>query len=64
LMPAPIPWSALEGPCATAWWWPEATEKMKHHHSHIILALAGESGNLVQRHVTLTHFTAAVAPET
>ena len=28
-MPAPIPWSNLEGPCATAWWWPDATEKMK-----------------------------------
>jgi hypothetical protein len=25
LVPAPIPWSQLAGPCATAWWWPEAT---------------------------------------
>ena len=27
LMPAPIPWSNLEGPCETAWWWPEAGGK-------------------------------------
>ncbi len=64
LMPAAIPWSALEGPCATAWWWPEASEKMKDHASHILVVLAGESGNLVQRHVTLTHLTAAVAAHT
>jgi hypothetical protein len=25
LVPGPIPWPDLEGPCATAWWWPEAT---------------------------------------
>ena len=43
LMPEPIPWSALEGPCATAWWWPEASEKMKSHTSHILVALAGET---------------------
>src|SRR6186713_167825 len=24
LMPAPIPWSDLQGPCATSWLWPEA----------------------------------------
>jgi hypothetical protein len=64
LMHTPIPWTALEGPCATAWWWPEATEKMKDHTSHILVALAGETGKLVQRHVTLTHVTAAVAAHT
>ena len=64
LMPAPIPWSALEGPCETAWWWPEAGERMKSHTSHILVALAGESSNLVQRHVTLTHLTAAIAGHT
>ena len=31
LMPAPIPWPELEGPCATAWWWPQATERMRAH---------------------------------
>lgn len=64
LMPAPIPWPDLEGPCATAWWWPEATEKMRNHNSHIIVALAGDTGNLVERNITLTHLTAAVASHT
>ena len=64
LVPTPIAWSALEGPCATAWWWPEASEKMKSHTSHVLVALAGGSSNLVQRHVTLTHLTAAVAAHT
>jgi hypothetical protein len=61
LMPAPIPWSNLEGPCATAWWWPDATEKMKRHRGHMLVALAGETGHLLQRCLTLSHLTAAVA---
>ena len=64
LMPVPIPWSNLEGPCATAWWWPEATERMKNHNSHILVALVGDTGNLIQRHIMLTHLTAAVASHT
>ena len=26
LVPRPIPWSQLEGPAATAWYWPEAAD--------------------------------------
>jgi hypothetical protein len=63
-MPAPIPWSNLEGPCATAWWWPEAAERMKAHGSHILVALVGETGDLVERCITLTHLTSAVASQT
>ena len=64
LMPAPIPWSELEGPCATAWWWPDANEAMKNHNSHIIVGLVGGPGNLIQRHISLTRLTAAVAMHT
>ena len=64
LMPAPMPWSDLEGPCATAWWWPEATETMKGHTAHVLVVLMGETGNPIQRHCTLTHLTAAVASHT
>jgi hypothetical protein len=64
LVSAPIPWSNLEGPCATAWWWPEATERTKGHSAHILVALVGETGNVVQRHITLTHLTTAVASHT
>jgi hypothetical protein len=64
LMPAPMPWSDLEGPCATAWWWPEATEKMRGHSAHLVVALMGDTGNPIQRHCTLTHLTAVVASHT
>jgi hypothetical protein len=64
LMPVPIPWANLEGPCATAWWWPEATETLKSHTSHIVVAVAGGSDHLIERNITLTHLTAAVALHT
>ena len=37
---------------------------MKNHNSHILVALVGDTGNLVQRHITLAHLTAAVASHT
>jgi hypothetical protein len=64
LMPAPIPWSELAGPCTTAWWWPEASQRMRKHNSHIIVALMGESGEMVERHIRLTHLVAAVVANT
>jgi len=60
----PIPWSNLEGPCATAWWWPAATERMQGHTSHILIALAGDTGPLILRYLVLTHLTAAVSAHT
>ena len=61
LMPAPIPWPDLEGPCATAWWWPEATERMKGRSTHVLIALVGAPDNPIQRHIGLTRLTVAVA---
>jgi hypothetical protein len=61
LMPLPIPWRDLEGPCATAWWWPEATARMKSHKAHVMVALMGDSGDLITRHIQLTHLVAAIA---
>ena len=66
LMPVPIPWAPLEGPCETAWWWPEAGAKIQNHTSHLIVALGrnaaseGERDALHQS-VTLTQLVAAVA---
>jgi len=61
LMPAPIPWQNLEGPCETAWWWPEAAARMHGHNSHLLVALGGDGGDIVGRSVALTHLIAAVA---
>jgi hypothetical protein len=60
LMPLPIPWSELEGPCATAWWWPEATQALQSHTSHFLIALVGGSIEPVERRVTLTKVVSAV----
>ena len=61
LVPSPIPWSNLEGPCEIALWWPEAGARMRGNNSHILVALGGENDDAVQRSVALTHLTAAVA---
>ncbi|HBO45182.1 MAG TPA: hypothetical protein DD670_14895 [Planctomycetaceae bacterium] len=54
LMPAPIPWSGLEGPCATAWWWPEATEQMQRHTNHFLVTILGGDIEPIERRVVLT----------
>jgi hypothetical protein len=64
LMPAPIPWSQLEGPCSTAWWWPDATQKMKSHKYHFVIAAIGGSIDPVERRVVLTRVTSAVIGST
>src|SRR5688500_2778109 len=41
-MPAPYPWSDLEGPCATSVLWPNAEEELKPHKIHSIVTVTGE----------------------
>ncbi len=60
LMPVSIPWSQLEGPCATAWWWPDAAERMRGHKQHIIVALVGDAEDCLSRHLLLSQLVAAV----
>ncbi|HEX7896966.1 MAG TPA: DUF4261 domain-containing protein [Planctomycetota bacterium] len=60
LMPAPIPWSALEGPCAAAWYWPKAAEAMKAHPSHLLVTLSGGRRTPIDRCLLLTALTASV----
>jgi hypothetical protein len=60
LVPTAIPWNDLEGPCITAWWWPEACEKLRPHASHLVVRLTGGSGTALERFILLTHLTAAV----
>ena len=61
LVPAPLPWSNLEGPCETAWWWPEARASMRGHDSHLLVALGNDDGDPIRRSLALTHLTAAAA---
>lgn len=40
--PVPVPWSDLEGPCATSILWPDATASVGAHKSHAIVTVRGE----------------------
>jgi hypothetical protein len=55
-MPAPYPWSDLEGPCATSWMWPKATPAttMRRHRSHVIVTLLNGSSDPIKRRHLLT----------
>ncbi|MDI7277294.1 MAG: DUF4261 domain-containing protein [Anaerolineae bacterium] len=61
LMPVPIPWPELEGPCATAWWWPEATEVMRAHRAHAVVSVVGPGEDLIESFLVLTRLAAGVA---
>lgn len=59
LMPAPIPWKELEGPCVTSWLWPEAAEKVRAHKKHLIVTVLSEESPL-DRARLLTQVVAAI----
>jgi hypothetical protein len=61
LVPRPIPWSQLEGPAATAWYWPEASAALRHHAAHLLVALVDEGGRPIEKAMTLTRLVTAVA---
>lgn len=62
-MPAPIPWSDLEGPCSTSILWKDAAQEIKEHEMHIIVTLLSEL-NEVEQSVLLTKATASVLAAT
>lgn len=59
LMPAPVPWRDLEGPCATSLLWPNAAEEVKAHQAHIIVTILSDL-DPVEKAILLTQCTAAV----
>ncbi len=61
LMPAPIPWGDLEGPCRTTLFWPDAEKELRNHTHHFIVSLMGGRGIPLERHIWCTKFVAAVA---
>jgi hypothetical protein len=60
LVPRPIPWSQLEGPCEVAWYWPDAAQKMREHAAHLLVTLVDEGRDDVAKSLCLTQFTAAI----
>ncbi len=63
LVPNPIPWSQLEGPCATAWFWPTAEEALRDHQAHLLVTLVDEGGKEVPKSTALTQLVAGLAAE-
>lgn len=60
LVDQPIPWDQLEGPCATAWYWPEAEATLKPHTSHLFITLVDESGKALHQAMRLTRLLVAI----
>jgi len=58
-MPAPFPWSDLEGPCATSILWSQAASVLRDHRAHTIVTVSGELDE-IERSTLLTQVTAAV----
>ena len=59
LMPAPIPWGDLEGPCATSWLWPKAEAELRKHKQHLIVFLA-QDDDPIEASKLLTQVIASV----
>lgn len=64
LMRTPIPWGDLEGPARAAWHWPEATERLKAHLGHVIVAVLAPGMDRIEATLLLTRVVAAVAATT
>ncbi|TWT43199.1 DUF4261 domain-containing protein [Botrimarina hoheduenensis] len=61
LVDKPIPWSRLEGPCATAWYWPEAESALRSHRAHLFVTMLDEGSKAIQQAQRLTSLLTAVA---
>ena len=60
LMPGPIPWSDLEGPCATSVLWADAEHEMKQHNTHFLASvMMPEEADPINGSVLLTQLITA-----
>ncbi|MGL4514232.1 MAG: DUF4261 domain-containing protein [Lacipirellulaceae bacterium] len=64
LIDRPIPRSQLEGPCATAWYWPEADRVLRDHTAHLFVTLLDEDRKAVGPAMRMTRVVAALANAT
>jgi hypothetical protein len=60
-MPAPYPWSDLEGPCNTSLLWPDAVTAVRGHKGHILVTCLSDKHDEIEMNTTLSQATAAVA---
>lgn len=64
LVPRPIPAGQLAGPAEAAWYWPEAAAALERHTAHLLVTLVDEGGRTLEKAITLTRLTAALAATT
>ncbi len=64
LVDQPIPWERLEGPCATAWYWPEAEAAMRGHTAHLLVTLLDEAKDPIDTAILMTRLLTALASQT
>jgi Domain of unknown function (DUF4261) len=60
LVPRPVPWSQLEGPCATAWYWPTAGDALRDHKAHLMVALVDEGSKSIDKAIALTQLVSGL----
>ncbi len=56
-----IPWPDLEGPCRSAWYWPEAVNQMQKQKAHLIITLMSKDMDRIDLNILLTKFVAGTA---
>jgi hypothetical protein len=61
LSPSPMPWAELEGPCETAWHWPQATKRMKAHAAQLTVSASSHTLDATDLMLELTRVIAAAA---
>jgi hypothetical protein len=59
LMPAPIPWTDLEGPCKTSWLWKDAESALRPHTGHLIVTVLSREGP-IEKATLLTKVCASI----
>lgn len=62
-MPAPVPWSDLEGPCATSLLWKDAAAEVQQHSDHLLLTVRSELEPLAAATLLTQLATAVLAAE-
>src|SRR3954464_2358325 len=62
-MPAPYPWTDLEGPVSTAWMWPKDAQaiNVKRHRTFLLISMTGGRSAPISRRLGLTAITALCA---
>ena len=60
LLSVPIPWTDLEGPCATSPFWPNAAEELRRHRAHLLVTVFGDDADAIGLSMTMTRVVAAI----